>query len=417
MPTTPTNTTVNQSFFEPLEGLAAQSVASKPCPEFSDDDYLRLGVQRVLESSESGRAFLQEHGVRFENTPELGNYFATLRSARRCEVLRDTNLRLVSTANQALHDRLADIPELASYECFAGDGHWHKAAVHDPRHEGTKMAVGHFYALNLRTHSLQHLVAGEGLHEHDMSALKRVKPKGLRQGVLKGKRVLMIYDKAGIDLGYWKRCRQECALYFISRLKENMVFDWLESRTVDASDPRNRGVSEDRRVMSRDGHLLRIICYTDPQSGEKYEFLTNEPDLPPGVIVELYRRRWEAEKTFDQIKNKLGEKKAWATSLVAKEAQALFIAITHNLLLLYEQKLESQHGVVNQAEDQRRKKRIKTAVAACEEAGQSISTLVTCTRRATQRSVKFVRWIRQAIRDHAAEAVAVLRLMDLYATL
>jgi hypothetical protein len=29
---------------------------------------------------------------------------------------------------------------------------------------------------------------------------------------------------------------------------------------------------------------------------------------------------------------------------VAKEAQALFIAITHNLLLLYEQKLESQHG-------------------------------------------------------------------------
>lgn len=417
MPTAATNTTVNQAFFQPLEGLAAQSLASKPCPEFSDDDYLRLGVQRVLESSESGRAFLQEHGVRFENTPELGNYFATLRSARRCEVLRDTNVRLVGTANSCLHDRLADIPELANYECFAGDGHWHKAAAHDPRHEGTKMAVGHFYALNLRTHTLQHLVAGEGLHEHDMSALKRAKPKGLRQGVPKGKRVLMIYDKAGIDLGYWKRCRQECALYFISRVKENMVFDWLESVPVDASDPRNAGVTEDRRVMSRDGHQLRIVFYTDPQTGEKYEFLTNEPDLPPGVIVELYRRRWEAEKTFDQIKNKLGEKKAWATRLVAKEAQALFIAITHNLLLLYEQKLESQHGVVNQAEDQRRKKRIQAAVAECEKAGQSISTLVTRARRATQRSVKFVRWVRQAIRDQAAEAVAVLRLRDLYATL
>lgn len=417
MPTTENTTTVNQAFFQPLAGLAAASPASKLCPEFSDDDYLRLGVQRVLESSESGRAFLQEHGVRFENTPELGNYFATLRSARRCEVLRDTNTALVGTANQCLHDRLADIPELANYECFAGDGHWHKAATHDPRHEGTKMAVGHFYALNLRTHALRHLVVGEGLHEHDMSALKRVKPKGLRQGVRKGKRVLMIYDKAGIDLGYWKRCRQECALYFISRVKENMVFDWLESVAVDHSDPRNGGVTEDRRVTSRDGHLLRIIFYTDPQTGEKYEFLTNEPDLPPGVIVELYRRRWEAEKTFDQIKNKLGEKKAWATSLVAKEAQALFIAITHNLLLLYEQKLESQHGVVNQAEDQRRKKRIRAAVAECEKAGQSISTLVTRARRATQRSVKFVRWVRQAVRDQAAEAVAVLRLMDLYATL
>src|SRR6266404_4491939 len=143
MPTAATNTTVNQAFFQALEGLVAKSLASKPCPAFSDDDYLRLGVQRVLESSESGRAFLQEHGVRFENTPELGNYFATLSSARRCEVLRDTNMTLVSTANQNLHHRLAAIPGLANYECFAGDGHWHKAAAHDPRHEGTKMAVGH----------------------------------------------------------------------------------------------------------------------------------------------------------------------------------------------------------------------------------------------------------------------------------
>ena len=45
-----------------------------------------------------------------------------------------------------------------------------------------------------------------------MSALKRIKPKGLRQGVPKGKRVLIVYDQAGIDLAYWKRCRQEWAV-------------------------------------------------------------------------------------------------------------------------------------------------------------------------------------------------------------
>ena len=42
--------------------------------------------------------------------------------------------------------------------------------------------------------------------------------------------------------------------------------------------------------------------------------------------------------------------------------------------------------------------------------------LVLRARRATQRSVKFVRWVRQSIRDHAAEAVAVLRLKALFAT-
>src|SRR5512133_3012930 len=316
MPSTQNPTTVNQALFQPLNGLSAASPHTRPCPEFSDEDCLHLGIQRVLETSESGRAFLQEHGVRFENTPGHSNYFAALNSQRRGEVISDVHAALITAANPKLHDRLADIPELANYECFAQDGHWHKAAAHDLPHDGTKMAVGHFFSLNLRTHTLCHLVAGEGLHEHDMSALKRVKPKGLRQRVPKGKRVIIVYDKAGIDFGYWKRCRQECALYFISRVKENMVFDWLESVPVDSSDPRNHVVTEDRRVRTRDGHLLRLVYYTDPQTGEEYEFLTNELDLPAGVIVELYRRRWEAENVFDQIKNKLREEKAWATSLV-----------------------------------------------------------------------------------------------------
>ena len=417
MPTTEKSTTVDEAFFQPLDGLAAASPHRRPCPEFSDEDCIRLGVQRVLEMSESGRGFLQEHGLRFENTPGHSNYFATLHSPRRCAVIGDVNIALLTAATTKVHDRLADIPELAGYECFAQDGHWHKAATHDLRHEGTKMAVGHFYSLNLRTHTLRHLAAGEGLHEHDMSALKRIKPKGLRQGVPKGKRVISIYDKAGIDFDYWKRCRQECAVYFISRVKENMVFDWIESVPWDQSDARNHGVTEDRRVRTREGHSLRVVYYTDPQTGEKYEFLTNELDLPAGVIVELYRRRWEAEKVFDQIKNKLGEKKAWATSLVAKKAQAQLVAITHNLLLIYEQRLETKHGVSNQAEDQRRAKRTETAAQKCEEAGQPLSALVLRARRATQRSVKFVRWVRQSIRDQAAEAVAVLRLKVLYATL
>jgi hypothetical protein len=409
--------TVHDAFFEPLAGLVSASPHTRPCPEFSDEDCLHLGVQRVLELSPSGRGFLQEHGLRFQNTPGHSNYFAALNSPRRGQVIGDVSLALLAAANAKLDDRLANIPELADYECFAQDGHWHKAAAHDPRHDGVKMAVGHFYSLNLRTHTLRHLAVGAGLHEHDMSVLKRIKPKGLRQGVPKGQRVMIVYDKAGIDFGYWKRCRQECAVYFLSRLKEGMVFDWIQSVPWDSSDARNHGVTEDRRVRTREGHLLRIVYYTDPLTGETYEFLTNEPDLPPGVIVELYRRRWEAEKVFDEIKNKLGEKKAWATSLVAKEAQAQLIAITHNLLLIYEQALEIGHGITNQAEDKRRAQRTEAAGTKCAAAGQPLSALVLGARRATQRSVKFIRWIRQSLRDHAAEALALLHLKTLYATL
>ncbi len=407
---------VNASFFQPLSGLLVAGNHSRACPEFPDEDFLQLGVQRVLELSPSGRAFLQEHGARFQNTPGAANYFAALHSQRRREVLRVAHDTLIATADLALVDRLGVIRELARYDCFATDGHWHKAATHDARHEGRKLAVGHFYSLNLRTHTLRHLAAGADLHEHDMSALKRVTPRGLRQGVAKGRRVLLIHDKAGIDFNYWKRCRHECAVYFLSRVKDNMVYEELACRLWDRADGRNHGVRHDRSVQTREGHGLRIIGYTDPVSGESYEFLTNEMDLPPGVLVELYRRRWEAEKVFDQIKNKLGEQKAWATSLVAKQAQALFITLTHNLLLLYEQELEQRHGVSNQAEDRRRSQRAEQAEQVCAKKETPLTTLVLQARRATQRSVKFIRWLRQSLRDNAAESTAILRLKAFYAT-
>lgn len=417
MITTPAPTTVDAAFFAPLAGLVAASPHARPCPEYPDDLFVRLGVQRVLELSASGRAFLQEHGARFADPPGHANYFAALRSARRCGVLRDVHDALRAAAAARLPDRLADIAELAQYECLAIDGHWHRGAVHDPRHDGVKMAVGHFYSLDLRRHTLRHLTAGQGLHEHDMTALKRVTPRGLRHGVPQGQRVLLVYDKAGIDFAYWKRCRQECAVYFLSRVKEGMAYDWLDNRPWDPADPRQRGVTADRRVMTREGQVVRLIGYTDPVSDVAFEFLTNEPDLSPGVLGELYRRRWEAEKVFDQIKNKLGEQKAWATSLTAKTAQAQLIALTHNLLLIYECQLETNHGVTNVAEDQRRADRSALAGRQCAKAGQPLSTLVLAARRATQRSVKFIRWLRQALRDQLAEARAVPRLRTLYATL
>ena len=414
MPTFAADARVNDAFLQPLAGLVATSPHLYPCPEYSDADWVRLGVARVLERVESGRAFLQEHGPRFAYQPTRANYFVAQNSPRRLDLVRDVNRRLLAKAQ--LPDQLARFPELKHYQCFALDGHWHQAATHDPRHDGVKLAVGHFYSLDLRGHQLRHLTVGEGLHEHDMSVLKRLKPAGLRHDVPKGTRVLLIYDKAGIDFAYWKRCQRECAVYFISRVKADMVYDWLADHPVDPHDPRQRGVTADRHILTREGHPLRIIAYAEPTSGQTYEFLTNEMDLSAGLIAELYRRRWDVEKVFDQLKNKLGEKKAWGTSLVAKATQGQLVALTHNLLLLYEARLEREHGVSNAAEDRRRQERHQAMTQAARRAGSPLTTLRTGLRRATQRSVKFLRWLRHALRENLAEATAVPRLTHLYAS-
>ena len=69
------------------------------------------------------------------------------------------------------------------------------------------------------------------------------------------------------------------------------------------------------------------------------------------------------------------------------------MALTHNLLLLYEARLDREHGVSNVAEDQRRQERQREVKRATRRAGNQLTTLLTGLRRATQRPVKFLRWL------------------------
>jgi hypothetical protein len=79
-------------------------------------------------------------------------------------------------------DRLGHLPELAKYVCFAVDMHWHKAGAHDERHDAKKVSVGHTFSLNMHDHSLRHLAAAEGEHEHDMSVTRAPEAQGPAPG-------------------------------------------------------------------------------------------------------------------------------------------------------------------------------------------------------------------------------------------
>jgi hypothetical protein len=86
--------------------------------------------------------------------------------------------RLSRAETIATADPLTGAVELAHYDLYAGDGHFHQAAAHDPRdaESGTKYATGHCFTLNLRTQALSHLTVAdqaERKQEHDLRALKR----------------------------------------------------------------------------------------------------------------------------------------------------------------------------------------------------------------------------------------------------
>jgi IS4 transposase len=108
-------------------------------------------------------------------------------------------------------------------------------------------------------------------------------------------------------------------------------------------------VQSDRVVKDPRDLLVRGITFENPCDGQVYVYLTSEMTLEPGLLVLLYKTRWEIEKVFDETKTKLQEQKSWATSVTAKEMQAHFVAIVHNLLLLAQDRHEQQ-GVANTAE-------------------------------------------------------------------
>jgi hypothetical protein len=392
------------------------------CPVLSDQDWLLFGVLRSLQPVQSGRAFLQKDASLLPGCPELGHFFETLKSKRRLAFCSEATAALVSHLSPLLPDALAQFPALDGFDVWAGDGHHHAAAAHDPRDsEGRKHPVGHLFLLDLRSHLMGHLTVGDQearLKEHDIRGLKRIELAALRMGAAKGRRVIIVWDRAGIDFRQWHHWKETGGLYFISREKENMVLEVCGENRWDRSDAVNHGVIADELCMpSSAGVLLRRVRFQRPDTGEVFSFLTMEMTLPPGLIADLYRRRWDIEKAFDEFKNKLGEKKAWATSATAKTMQAQFMCITHNLLLWLEHQMASEHGIHNVAEDKRRAKRFEVLTAAVTAAGRVLPSPWIALQRATVRSVKLIRWLYPRLFLHLPWSVILVDLAASYASL
>ena len=424
--TSNSNLGLSNRFFDPLLLGVSELPGYRQCPKCRDEDWLTAGVWRCLAEQASGRAFLQTNVLLVPNLPGVVPYFDALGSGRRLELVAQAAEALFERLRHAakVEDPFAQHRELDGFWLFAGDGHYHAAAVHDPRvlkagellpqpglppaaggarsrtreqPAGTKYATGHFFALDLRTHLLRHLAVAdqeERRKEHDLRALKGLTTGQLRLGAPTGTKVLYVWDRAGIDFRQWHHWKQ-AGVYFLSLEKTNMkLSEQAAGREWDRADPRNAGVLADEFCMTSAGVLVRRVRWMEPESGQEFAFITSEMTLPPGLVAELYRARWNIERLFDETKTKLGEGQAWASSATAKKAQALFLCMAHNLMVALEGRLASEAGVQNEPAARRRDQRMKGKIQAANNAGRAVPSMWETPQPPTQRCVKFIRWLR-----------------------
>ena len=424
LPTTfSTSSAVRQRLFSPLQATYHNSHSQYVCRELPDLTFLQMGVLRVLSPSKSGRDFLQLYGDCADSDIEVGLYFKSLESRRRLDNLKSINKLVAQQVRRIMPNPLRGIPELDGFDIYSGDGHYHAAACHDlpvERSDGTisKLPVGHFFMMDMRSHALEHLdqaeTGGGRKAEHDMRAVKRVGAKALRNGAKKGRKVIIVWDRAIVDTAFWDRAKRSYGVYFLTLEKDGMKLEDARPKELDWDDPRNAGVIDDEIGFSKTKKCkIRRIHYVDPSTGTGYTYLTTELTLPPGVLVLLYKQRWDIEKVFDELKTKLEEKKAWGSSKEAKSIQAIFECLTHNLMLLLQHELESKEEVINEKEIDRRMKR-KAKVEEDSEQSGGATFVATAMQRITQRTLKFIRWLRNHVYNIVPWARAVDRLRKAY---
>lgn len=143
-----------------------------------------------------------------------------------------------------------------------------------------------------------------------------------------------IMDRAYLDFRRLNRLHQAGAK-FVVRSKRHVRFYVAQSSPVDKSsglrcDQRIRINSEDSKSLYPS--CLRRIRFRDLEEHRSLVFLTNDFDLPPLIICELYKRRWQVELFFKWIKQHLRIRNFFGHTVNAIQCQ-IWTAICAYLLV------------------------------------------------------------------------------------
>lgn len=338
------NITVDEEFLEPALRLVRDYCRqTRDTPELDDEAFVRLGLRRALESSESGRAYLQDRADGGEPVAR-STFFDALHSSRRLGMLAEAAEQSYSRFSRELagRDWLGLFGEFSGRAVWAVDGHQIEHAVHAITDEkGARVPAGMIYGLCLHSGLVRPMeqFKGDGRHGHELPVFKKGHAEWLGRDA--GEQMpIFIGDPAYIDVQFWalRKIRRQAVV--ITREKQNMKPTIIARNCFDPDDPVNRGVQSDETAGYCDGYLRRI-CFRDPASGKEFVFLTTCANLRPGLIALLYLLRWKIEKSYDVFKNKLFEQKAWANGRNAHMCQAHCIALLYNLLILLQARLEA----------------------------------------------------------------------------
>ena len=149
---------------------------------------------------------------------------------------------------------------------------------------------------------------------------------------------IIAIDRAYIDYEKLETLIQREVMY-VTKMKKNLKYNIIE----DCMYQNDKGLMEVRiqnvtfSKILKDGtvliHHARIITYVDIKKHKQVSLLTNDMESDPNEIIEIYRKSWEIELLFKQIKQNFPLKYFYGESANAIKIQ-IWVTLIANLLLM-----------------------------------------------------------------------------------
>lgn len=118
---------------------------------------------------------------------------------------------------------------------------------------------------------------------------------------------IALFDKAYVDYKQYATWTKG-NINFVTRLKDNAVYEQLQE--IDIPDHIPPAYIKDEKIIVKykndlqeeQALTLRRVAYYDKEKDQVFEFLTNMMDISADQIGLLYKKRWQIELLFKQLK-------------------------------------------------------------------------------------------------------------------
>ena len=161
---------------------------------------------------------------------------------------------------------------------------------------------------------------------------------------------VICFDKGYVDYEQYEVFTRK-KIWYVTRLKDNALY--VAKQEFDIPDDAHAGVLKDEEIELLYGknkvlrHKARRIAFWDDENGRVFEFITNNFDLSSEEITLIYKKRWQIELLFKQLKQNFPLKYFLGDNENAIIIQIWAAMIANLLLTILRSKIKKQWAFSN----------------------------------------------------------------------